>query len=124
MSKAELIRELFAKGKSGDLFDLLSGTSPYNENKPSSGSVQLASIELTKLVAGARRHLSFVAKYGSDKKHVIEENGGHFFSNERRFEEWLDADAPGVSLTEVASLYKGVGNYAPDLAMQEAAGGR
>jgi hypothetical protein len=102
-TKRDLIRGLIAAGRARELYDLLRGLSPFCESSPE-GSIELAPISETKLVAAARSHLAFVIEFGLERSHVITEDGKHVFASPTKFEEWLRIGAPGVSLAEVTAL--------------------
>ncbi len=106
MTKIELIDSILQKGGTSQLCDLLRGLSPYRDEGAVIKEDSLPSVQLTKLVAAARSHLSFITKYGAERNHIIESDGAHYFADQGKFDEWLRAEAPGVSMTELERLHQ------------------
>lgn len=103
VAKKELIRALISDGCARELLDLLRGLSPFCE-PPSPGAIELAPIEEIRLVAAARNHLAFIAEFGSERAHVITDDGAHHFASPQKFQKWLEIGAPGLTLAEVSAL--------------------
>ncbi|ODB85663.1 hypothetical protein A3194_12580 [Candidatus Thiodiazotropha endoloripes] len=93
------IEKILNAGREGDLYEILSGTSPFSE-KTKWGEDE--SLETIKLVSAVKRQLLFVSKYGHERNHV-EEGGTHYFSHPEKIEEWLEKGAPGIIQEEISA---------------------
>jgi len=96
IKKEELIARLLQNGNSMELYKLLMGISDYNQGQDRVGY----SLEETKLISAARNHLSFVAKFGDKEAHVVD-GEKHYFSYPEKFNEWIEAGAPGILVKEL-----------------------
>jgi len=83
-----------------DLHDLLLGISKHNVGVGFEGEPPL---EAVKLVSAVRSHLLFLEQFGSETTHKIVD-GMHHFAYPEKFDEWLDAGAPGVNVEELRRL--------------------
>jgi hypothetical protein len=106
MEKSELAVALMKAGKAAELLELLQGLSVFSK-PPHSQELSSKSppLHLTRCVNAARNHLRFVSKFGTEHTHVVE-GDMHHFSSQQKFEQWLAADAPGISITELRALAK------------------
>ena len=98
--KVHLIRILMHESRYKALHELLLGISKHNV---SVGFETEPPLETVKLVSAVRSHLQFLDRFGSATHHQIVD-GMHYFAYPDRFEEWLEADAPGVNGEELRSL--------------------
>lgn len=97
VEKASTIKLLLEKGRGQDLLDIIAGISEYSISQNLDEEPDL---ETVKLVSAARRHISFISKYGLEKRYV--DLDGHFeFPSPEKFEEWLLAGAPGIVQEEL-----------------------
>jgi hypothetical protein len=98
--KVNLIRDLMKESCYKDLLELILGISKHNV---SVGFESEPPLKTVKLVSAVRSHLEFLDLFGSTTAHQIVD-GMHYFAYPDRFQEWLDADAPGVNVEELRRL--------------------
>jgi hypothetical protein len=98
--KVDLIRALMQESYYRDLLDLILGISKHNVGV---GFVGEPPLKTVKLVSAVRSHLEFLDRFGSATTHQIVD-GIHHFAYPHEFEQWLDADAPGVNVEELRHL--------------------
>ncbi|MDZ5633910.1 hypothetical protein [Janthinobacterium sp. GMG1] len=96
MVKEELIDKLLKIDGSMELYKLLMGISDFNRERDNVDY----SLGEAKLISAARNHLSFVAKFGNKESHVIV-GEKHYFSYPDKFNEWIQAGAPGIFIEEL-----------------------
>jgi len=95
--KVNLVRSLMQKGRYKVLRDLLLGVSEHNVGVAFESDPPL---QVVKLVSRVRSHLQFLDLFGNATTHQIVD-GTHYLAYPDSFEQWLDADAPGVTLEEL-----------------------
>lgn len=91
MEKRQVVEDLMSAGQAKILVDLLTGESPHSQLLTNPERV-----EEKILLAGAVSHLWFLSEFG-DAESPIEKEGRVYASYPAEFEQWLDADCPGLS---------------------------
>lgn len=100
--KANSIWRLVSAGKAGDVLALMEGDSPYTTEVSEGAPVDRA---LGRIWMGALHHLRFVAEFGQNAKPQIKDGRAESPFPDL-FEEWLEADAPGIGEADLDSYLR------------------